>query len=116
VVTPADKAGAAAQIAALGPKYVVVTGGDLVAGDEAVDAVWTESGARFLRYPRVDTRNNHGTGCTFSAAIAVRLAYGDSVPDALVFAKEYVGRALRGARDWKLGAGAGPLDHFGWSS
>jgi hydroxymethylpyrimidine kinase/phosphomethylpyrimidine kinase len=114
VSTPADMAGAAAQLASNGPKYVVVTGGDMVAGDEAVDAVWTDAGARFLRYPRVLTRNSHGTGCTFSAAIAGRLALGDSVPDALVYAKEYVARALIGARDWKLGGGRGPLDHFGW--
>ncbi|SDY76433.1 hydroxymethylpyrimidine/phosphomethylpyrimidine kinase/hydroxymethylpyrimidine kinase / phosphomethylpyrimidine kinase / thiamine-phosphate diphosphorylase [Micromonospora pattaloongensis] len=116
VDTPADMAGAAAQLASNGPRYVVVTGGDLVAGDDAVDAVWTEAGARFLHHPRIGTRNNHGTGCTFSAAIAARLALGDAVPEALVFAKEYVARALRGARDWNLGGGQGPLDHFGWSS
>jgi hydroxymethylpyrimidine/phosphomethylpyrimidine kinase len=114
VSTPADMAGAAAQIASNGPRFVVVTGGDMVAGEEAVDAVWTDAGARFLRYPRVLTRNDHGTGCSFSAAVAGRLAFGDSVPDALVWAKEYVARALIGARDWKLGGGHGPLDHFGW--
>jgi hydroxymethylpyrimidine/phosphomethylpyrimidine kinase len=116
VSTPADMAGAACQLAAGGPKFVIVTGGDMVAGDEAVDAVWTENGARFLRYPRIVTRNTHGTGCTFSAAIAARLALGDAVPDALVFAKQYVARALAGARDWKLGSGTGPLDHFAWEA
>jgi hydroxymethylpyrimidine kinase/phosphomethylpyrimidine kinase len=114
VATPADMAGAAAQLASNGPKYVVVTGGDLVAGDEAVDAVWTDAGARFLRYPRVLSRNSHGTGCAFSAAIAGRLAMGDAVPDALVYAKEYVARSLLTAREWKLGGGRGPIDHFGW--
>jgi len=114
VSTPADMAGAAAQIASNGPAFVVVTGGDMVAGEEAVDAVWTDAGARFLRYPRVQTRNSHGTGSTFSAAIAGRLAMGDTVPDALVYAKEYVARSLAGARDWKLGGGRGPLNHFGW--
>jgi hydroxymethylpyrimidine kinase/phosphomethylpyrimidine kinase len=114
VATPADMAGAAAQIASNGPKYVVVTGGDMVAGEEAVDAVWTDAGARFLRYPRVISRNSLGTGCAFSAAIAGRLAMGDAVPDALVYAKEYVARSLVTARDWKLGGGRGPIDHFGW--
>ncbi|GIF72902.1 bifunctional hydroxymethylpyrimidine kinase/phosphomethylpyrimidine kinase [Asanoa siamensis] len=114
VSTPADMAGAAAQIASNGPKYVVVTGGDMVAGDEAVDAVWTDAGARFLRYPRVQTRNNRGTGCTFSAAITSRLAQGDDVLEALVAAKEYVTRSLVGARDWDLGNGSGPLNHFDW--
>jgi hydroxymethylpyrimidine/phosphomethylpyrimidine kinase len=116
VSTPADMAGAAAQIASGGPRVVVVTGGDMVStGDDAIDAMWTEAGARILRSPRVLTGNNHGTGCTFAAAIAARLALGDAVPDAVAFAKSYVGTALAGARGWKLGDGAGPLDHFGWS-
>ncbi|HYN94514.1 MAG TPA: bifunctional hydroxymethylpyrimidine kinase/phosphomethylpyrimidine kinase [Pilimelia sp.] len=114
VATPADMAGAAGQIASAGPKCVVVTGGDMVTGEDSVDALWTESGARFLHYPRIATRNDHGTGCSFAAAIAARLALGDAPPAAIGHAKQYVARALAGARDWKLGAGRGPLDHFGW--
>jgi hydroxymethylpyrimidine kinase/phosphomethylpyrimidine kinase len=113
VASTADMAGAAGQLAAEGARYVVVTGGD-AAGDEAVDVLWTPSGARFLRAPRVPTRNTHGTGCTFSSAIAARLALGDAVPDALAAAKEYVTWALQAAADWKLGDGAGPLNHFGF--
>jgi hydroxymethylpyrimidine kinase/phosphomethylpyrimidine kinase len=116
VETPADMAGAAAQLASGGAKYVVVTGGDLTGNDEAIDAVWTANGARFLRAPRVRTRNTHGSGCSFSAAIAVRLARGDSVPEALVFAKAYITRAIAGSSGWKLGSGHGPLDLFGWST
>ena len=107
-----DMAEAAAQIGSRGTEVVVVTGGDLPV--ESVDAVWTVAGVRLLRGPRVDTRNNHGTGCTFSAAIAARLAVGDEVLDAVEFAKRYVAGALAGGRDWKIGRGAGPLDHFGW--
>jgi hydroxymethylpyrimidine kinase/phosphomethylpyrimidine kinase len=114
VVTPADMAGAAGQLASGGARYVVVTGGDMTVGDEAVDAVWTEAGARFLRYPRIVTRNSYGSGCSFSAAIAARLALGDEPPHAIAFAKRYVARALTGARDWEVGAGHGPIDHFGW--
>lgn len=141
VTTPADMARAAAQLASNGPKSVVVTGGDLVTGEpavtaasavaaaagesgtagtaltgESIDAVWTDGGEWFLRGPRIVTRNTHGSGCTFSAAITARLALGDAVPAALVFAKEYVARSLAGAHDWQLGGGRGPLDHFGWSS
>lgn len=115
VNTPTDMAGAAAQLASNGPKHVIITGGDLPGGQEAVDAVWTDAGARFLRSPRVATRNTHGTGCAFSAAITARLALGEPVPEALVFAKRYVTRALAGARGWKIGSGHGPLDHFGWT-
>lgn len=116
VSTPDDMARAAAELGSRGPRCVVVTGGDLTTGEDAVDAVWTKAGVRFLRRPRVATRNIHGTGCTFSAAIAARLAQGDEVSDALEAAKDYVARALHGARDWALGGGHGPLDHFGWSA
>jgi hydroxymethylpyrimidine/phosphomethylpyrimidine kinase len=60
----------------------------------------------------VATANSHGSGCTFSSAIAVRLAVGDAIPDAVRAAKSYVTTALRGGSDWRLGAGPGPLNHF----
>jgi hydroxymethylpyrimidine kinase/phosphomethylpyrimidine kinase len=113
VATTTDMAGAAGQLAADGARFVVVTGGAL-AGEEAVDATWTSGGARFLRTPRVLTGNTAGTGCTFSAAVAARVALGDAVPDALLRAKDYVARALRGAADWKVTSGAGPLNHLGF--
>jgi hydroxymethylpyrimidine kinase/phosphomethylpyrimidine kinase len=114
VGTPDEMAKAAAQLAGAGAEVVVVTGGDMAAEEEPVDAVWTGHDVRLLRGPRVDTGNNHGTGCTFSAAIAARLAVGDEVLDAVAAAKRYVARALAGGRDWKIGRDAGPLDHFGW--
>jgi hydroxymethylpyrimidine/phosphomethylpyrimidine kinase len=118
VSTHDEMAEAAAQIAARGARYVVVTGGDDgdTSATESVDAFWTGAGVSLLRGPRIDTHNTHGTGCSFSAAIAGRIALGDAVPDAVAFAKEYVARALAGAREWRLGGGHGPLDHFGWSS
>jgi hydroxymethylpyrimidine kinase/phosphomethylpyrimidine kinase len=116
VVTPDEMAGAAARIASRGPRCVVVTGGDRT-GDEALDAVWTEEGVRFLRARRVETRNTHGTGCTFSSAIAARLARGEPLLAAVAGAKEYVTRALAGAAGWRLGSGgSGPLDHFEWEA
>ena len=115
VATTADMAGAAGQLAALGAGCVVVTGGD-VSGDESIDAIWTPAGVRFLSAPRVVTSNTHGTGCTFSSAIAARLALGAEVADAVSGAKDYVGQALRGATRWRLGSGAGPLNHLGFRS
>ena len=116
VRAPDEMAEAAAQLGSRGARCVVVTGGDLIDEPEAVDAVWTAQGAWFLRGPRVPTSNTHGSGCTFSAAIAARLALGDAVPDALAYAKEYMARAIGGSAGWRLGAGNGPLDHFGWLS
>lgn len=113
VTTPADMAGAAAQLAADRTVTVVITGGDL-AGDDSVDVLWTERGAQTLRARRVPTTNNNGTGSAFSAAVAALLAQGAGVENAIRLAKEYVARALTGAVDWKIGAGSGPLDHFEW--
>jgi hydroxymethylpyrimidine kinase/phosphomethylpyrimidine kinase len=116
VATPADMAGAAAQIAAGGPRYVVVTGGDFVTGTDAVDVLWADGAARVLSAPRHAGRNHAGSGATFAAAVAARLAFGDEAPDAIAFAKSFVGRAIGDAAEWRIGSGTGPLDHFGWSS
>ncbi|WP_027341774.1 bifunctional hydroxymethylpyrimidine kinase/phosphomethylpyrimidine kinase [Hamadaea tsunoensis] len=113
VTTPADMAGAAAQLAADSKVTVVVTGGDLP-GEEAVDALWTPHGAQFLRNRRVPSRNAYGTGTTFSAAITALLAHGAEPDNAIRLAKEYVARAVTGSVDWNLGTGRGALDHFEW--
>jgi hydroxymethylpyrimidine/phosphomethylpyrimidine kinase len=101
-------AGAEEAAELIGAPCVVVTGAE---GD-GVDLVWTPDRTWYLREAPVDTANTHGTGCTFSSAIAARLAYGDSVPEAVERAKAYVTGALRAAAGWRLGSGAGPLDHF----
>jgi hydroxymethylpyrimidine/phosphomethylpyrimidine kinase len=63
---------------------------------------------------RVTTANDHGTGCSLSAALCAGLALGRSVPDASRDAKSFVLAALSSAADWKLGRGRGPIDHMGW--
>jgi hydroxymethylpyrimidine/phosphomethylpyrimidine kinase len=59
---------------------------------------------------RIDTPHTHGTGCTYSAAIAAGLALGSSVPGAVALAKQYVTRAIRSNPG--LGGGSGPVNHF----
>jgi len=107
VETAEEMAEAAKWLAAAGPGAVVVTGSEL-----AVDVLHHDGRTETLRGAPVATANNHGSGCTFSSAIAVRLAAGDPVPAAVRAAKRYVTAALAGGRDWRLGAGPGPLDHF----
>jgi hydroxymethylpyrimidine kinase/phosphomethylpyrimidine kinase len=102
----------AEKIRAAGPLWVVVKGGHLA--DSADDVVAGPDGTIVLEGARVAGGNDHGTGCTLSAATAANLALGMSVPDALRAAKSYVTRALAGAASWRLGSGHGPLDHFGW--
>lgn len=96
--------------------YVLIKGGHRVetglAGDEdeAEDVLFDGAFYRQYSAPRIDSKNTHGTGCTFSAAIAAGLAQGLDVPDAVIAAKDYITRAIAQAPD--LGHGHGPLQHF----
>ena len=103
----------AERIRATGARYVVVKGGHLT--DSADDVVAGPDGIAVLAGQRVDTGNDHGTGCSLSAAIAAHLARGATVTEAITEAKLFVARALAGGAAWQLGSGHGPLDHFGWS-
>jgi hydroxymethylpyrimidine/phosphomethylpyrimidine kinase len=104
---------AAEQIRAGGARYVVVKGGHLT--DAAHDVVAGPEGVTVLEAVRVVTGNDHGTGCSLSAAIAAHLAQGAGVLEAVRAAKSFVARGLAGGAAWQLGAGHGPIDHFGWS-
>jgi hydroxymethylpyrimidine/phosphomethylpyrimidine kinase len=103
----------AERIRSTGARYVVVKGGHL--SDSADDVVAGPDGVLVLPGERVETGNDHGTGCSLSAAIAAHLARGAAVPEAITQAKVFVARALAGGAAWRLGSGHGPLDHFGWS-
>jgi hydroxymethylpyrimidine/phosphomethylpyrimidine kinase len=109
VTEPSDMEEAARRIHALGPRYVLVKGGHLK-GDDAVDLLW--NGRDFTRFStaRIDSTNTHGTGCTFSAAIAAGLARGQALGDSIRSAKAYVTRAIR--EGFKAGHGVGQLRHF----
>jgi hydroxymethylpyrimidine kinase/phosphomethylpyrimidine kinase len=104
----------AERIRATGARYAVVKGGHLT--ESADDVVAGPEGIVVLPGERVATGNDHGTGCSLSAAVAAHLARGADVAAAIALAKEFVARALAGGADWRLGAGHGPLDHFGWSA
>ncbi|HEY5121415.1 MAG TPA: bifunctional hydroxymethylpyrimidine kinase/phosphomethylpyrimidine kinase, partial [Acidimicrobiales bacterium] len=65
--------------------------------------------------PRVTTTNDHGTGCSLSAAIAAGIGLDRSVTDATRDAKSFVLAALTSAAQWRLGGGRGPIDHLGWN-
>jgi hydroxymethylpyrimidine/phosphomethylpyrimidine kinase len=99
---------AARALHALGPRWVVVKGGHLAG--EATDLAFDGTSFLELRRPRLETRSTHGTGCTFSAAIAAYLARGMDVPAALEGAKEFIHWAI--AHGLPLGGGHGPTNHF----
>jgi len=106
---------AAQRLAETGARAVVVKGGHL-AVDHAPDVIVIEGALHVLDGPRVTSRNDHGTGCTLSAATAALLALGTQPLQALTQAKAFVTAALQGSATWQLGAGHGPLDHFGWGT
>lgn len=91
-----------------GAPYVLVKGGH--GREDALDILY--DGSDFLEYSseRIQTRNTHGTGCTYSAAIAANLALGHELKEAVAIAKRYITAAIRNSFD--LGKGIGPLNHF----
>ncbi|WP_239378245.1 bifunctional hydroxymethylpyrimidine kinase/phosphomethylpyrimidine kinase [Olsenella sp. An290] len=94
---------------------VLVKGGHGVAdaSDVLVESAVEDEGAprvTWLRAPRVETANTHGTGCTLSSAIACGLAEGRELPEAVARAKDYLTGALSAGLD--LGHGSGPVDHL----
>jgi hydroxymethylpyrimidine/phosphomethylpyrimidine kinase len=111
----ADEVAMARQAEALlklGCKAVVLKGGHGT-GSEAVDILFAADGSRLrLALPRIATRNTHGTGCAFSAAVAAHLALGATLPDAIAVAKRYVQAALQGGAGLQIGRGQGPIDHL----
>jgi len=92
----------------LGTQNVVVKGGHLSGSNRSVDILY--DGRDFVEFaaPRIETRNTHGTGCTFASAIAAELAKGKSVPEAVQVAKEFITMALR--HSLSLGEGHGPTN------
>lgn len=108
VATEADMAEAARRIHALGPRHVLVKGGHLAGA--ATDLLWDGHGLARFSAERQDSPNTHGTGCTFSAAIAAGLARGRPLAEAVREAKAYVTAAIR--EGFRIGAGVGALRHF----
>ena len=100
---------AALRIAELGPRAVLVKGGHLPGGD-ALDIFYNGCTFEEFRAVRIDTRHTHGTGCTYSAAIAAGLALGQPMSAAIGEAKQFVTRAI--AQNPQLGSGSGPLNHW----
>ncbi|MCE5215420.1 bifunctional hydroxymethylpyrimidine kinase/phosphomethylpyrimidine kinase [bacterium] len=101
---------AARRIAQHGPEAVIVKGGHL--DDRPLDLVYLRDTGEevLLEGQRFDTKNTHGTGCTFSAAIAAGLASGLALIEAIKRAKEFISLAIENGLE--LGHGHGPTGHI----
>jgi hydroxymethylpyrimidine/phosphomethylpyrimidine kinase len=104
---PEDMRSAAARLVTMGARAVLLKGGHLAG--EAADLLY--DGAHWFEFPapRLATMHTHGTGCTYSAAIAACLARGESLPDAVARAKRFIHEAIR--TNPGLGRGSGPVNH-----
>ena len=98
----------AAAIHKMGTKNVLIKGGH--SDGDAEDILF--DGQEFYSYntKRINTKNTHGTGCTFSSAITANLANGMDVTKAVKCAKDYVTMAIEHALP--IGKGHGPTNHF----
>jgi len=99
---------AAYSLQTMGARNILIKGGHL-RGD-AIDLLLAGKTVYRLSAPRHTTRNTHGTGCTYSAAIATFLAQGYPLIDAVTSAKRFISEAIRTAND--LGSGHGPVNHW----
>ena len=100
---------AALKIADLGAESVVIKGGHILEREGAAIDILLHNGEYiYLEAERHEAKDTHGTGCSFSSAIAAELAKGKGVPDAVRTAKQFVNNAIRfGIR---IGHGHGPLN------
>jgi hydroxymethylpyrimidine/phosphomethylpyrimidine kinase len=98
---------AARKLVELGARAVVVTGGHL---DKAIDVLFDGTQMESFAGDRIKPDNTHGTGCTFSSAVAANLALGRQLRDAVVLAKAYVVEAIR--QSFPVGPGRVPLNHL----
>ena len=97
---------AAHRIYKLGAKHVVVKGGHLKG--MAIDLLYDGEIFNEMEGPRIETKNTHGTGCTFASAIATLLARGDTVEEAVKKAKTFITLAIQSG--FSLGKGIGPTN------
>ena len=103
-----DMEKAARIIHDMGCRNVLVKGGH--AEGDAIDVLFDGAEFNYYSVERIQTKNTHGTGCTYSSSIASNLALEMPISDALAASKEYVTTAIR--HSLEIGKGHGPTNHF----
>ncbi|NLB05482.1 MAG: bifunctional hydroxymethylpyrimidine kinase/phosphomethylpyrimidine kinase [Desulfobulbaceae bacterium] len=113
ITSEADLSAAATDLAAMGAGNVLIKGGHLES-ENSDDCLYLGDEQRLvtLAGERVVTRNNHGTGCTLSSAIAAYLARGEDMETAVRLGKDYITGAIQAGAAYEIGRGNGPVHHF----
>jgi hydroxymethylpyrimidine/phosphomethylpyrimidine kinase len=108
-----DTERAAEILAKHGSRSILIKGGH-GAENKSSDLLFLAGENRFIRLEaeRIATRNNHGTGCTLSSAIAGYLAKGNDIEVAVQKAKAFISRAIAAGAQYQIGHGHGPVHHF----
>ena len=113
IKTDEDIEKAAKRILALGAGAVLIKGGHRKEAPYAEDLFMAADGERFsVRSPWIDTKDTHGTGCTYSAALTALLAQGETTANAVVSAKCFIHAAIEDGL--KIGGGHGPTNHWAY--
>ncbi|EIJ82162.1 phosphomethylpyrimidine kinase [Bacillus methanolicus PB1] len=111
IETIEDRFEAAKYIFELGARNVVIKGGHEIAS-EAVDVLYDGREFYYFKSKKIETKNTHGTGCTFAAAIAAELAKGNTVQNAVQTAKDFIAAAIE--NQLGIGLGHGPTNHWAY--
>jgi hydroxymethylpyrimidine/phosphomethylpyrimidine kinase len=108
-----DMQTAARTLAGYGSRSILIKGGHL-ADNDSTDLLYLGQDERLVRLDarRISSRNNHGTGCTLSSAIASYMARGNDIESAVRKAKNYIQNAIQAGADYTIGHGHGPVHHF----
>lgn len=93
-------------------KAVLLKGGHSDNPDISIDYLYDGMTMTELSSKRIATNNTHGTGCTLSSAIACGLAKGETLLQAVDYAKAFISKAIESAKDLKISEGPGMLDFF----
>lgn len=112
ILTAQDKKEAAKRLGDLGVQNIVIKGGHEENETEATDLLF--DGKEFFTFSRtrIQTKNTHGTGCTFSAVITAELAKDENIYNAVLKAKDFIHDAI--LFDLEIGKGHGPTNHWGY--
>jgi hydroxymethylpyrimidine/phosphomethylpyrimidine kinase len=105
-----DMKKAAGELKKTGCEWIIIKGGHSKDDREALDVVFNGKDYTLIKSKRYKTPNTHGTGCTFSSAIAAGLAKGYSTLEAIKQAKKFTSEAIR--THFPIGKGHGPTNHF----
>ncbi len=104
---------AAQSLLKLGVQCVIIKGGHLHDDHFAIDYVFFEDGESFsMQSTRIATKNTHGTGCTFSAALTAFIGQKMPLKQAIIEAKKFIQLAI--SHDLSIGNGNGPTNHFAY--